>query len=236
MCDVTPVQALTALCVVVKQVGVVSELVSLLATRGYFPSDSLKFLSRVHAVPVPSPVRCLELLACLPSRYTLCALCGQGDTVSLPTVVAAMTSSAGSCLRFHRDGKTAASLASPAAGVGIGEEEAVAAILRWCAPILFSLMDSMDVIRLLGAVLTENKVVALGGSLDIECVSAVVLALVRFRPRCPAVASCVQCLAVVSPTGCTVLPAEVGGCHIAHHPAEVDAVHGSTSPLFGRRS
>ncbi len=122
------------------------------------------------------------------------------------------------------------------------EEEAVNCVLRWCAPILFSLIDSMDVIRLLGAVLTENKVqscpschcgpmlswqlfekeplpscicvlhthtqchmhtntsmiyfectmylpispcgtgilqvVVIGGSLDLECVSAIVLALV----------------------------------------------------------
>jgi hypothetical protein len=102
----------------------------------------------------------------------------QGETVSLPTVLSAMTSSAGSCLRFHRDGKVAVNMPAGGIGVGIAQEEAVAAILRWCAPMLFSLMDSMDVIRLLGAVLTENKVVAICGSLDVECVSAVVLALV----------------------------------------------------------
>ncbi len=49
-------------------------------------------------------------------------------------------------------------IASRFVGVGMFTEEGVACVLRWCVPVLFSLLDGMDVLRLLGAVITEHKV------------------------------------------------------------------------------
>jgi hypothetical protein len=43
-------------------------------------------------------------------------------------------------------------------GVGICEPEAGRAIVRWCLPVLFSLLETHDVVRLLGALLAECKV------------------------------------------------------------------------------
>lgn len=146
----------------------VEELCRRLHERGAMPPDAPKFLERIYCIPVPAP----------------------GETVSVPTLSSVLANgnmATTACLRFRRDVVTAlsssVSLLSNRSGngdnrlsVGIAEEEAVNCILRWCAPIMFSLLDSMDVIRLLGAVLTENKVC--------ETMTAAVLCVVHVCDAC----------------------------------------------------
>jgi hypothetical protein len=72
----------------------------------------------------------------------------QGESLTLNSL------SSTSCSRFRRD--TLAK--NDRNGVGMCEAEAGRAIVRWCMPVLFSLLETHDVVRLLGALLGESKV------------------------------------------------------------------------------
>ena len=83
-----------------------------------------------------------------------------------------------SALSFTREWPAAGlgGSASASAPVGLREAEARAALLAWALPVLISLLPPDSLLLLLGAALTEKRLVFVGGSLSLEALTAAVAA------------------------------------------------------------
>ena len=148
------------------------------ASKAKFPEDlqrSLRVLLRTHA---PARGGLLTLAPPVHGGAGL-AFVRRGDFTRVALVGAPPPPPHAPPSPSSPDAAMPSPLAHPDAGGGVGlaDDETAAAITDWCAPLAFSGLPLDVVLGVLGAALTEHKIVFVRGAAPLDVVSSVVLTL-----------------------------------------------------------